>query len=173
MSSYPAPPSQWSSAGPPGPQPGRRGWAFGSELASWPARSAATFIDFAVTIWLPSRLPGELGFWLAVVLVVLNSIFMQSRTGQSLGKVLLGLQLVWPIRDENHDIMAAYVPLGRCTARIVLHVADLIGFIGFLRRLWDFHRQPFADSWTKTVVLAGRPMLPLRVATGRAKSMLD
>lgn len=178
MSDYPAPPSQWSSsASAPEPEPHRSGWLFGSPLASWPRRSVATLIDFGVTIWLPTLIFGNVAkLWFISILILVggNSVFMQARTGQSLGKVLLGVQLVWPVRAPGHGKIAAYPSLGLCTARVLLHSIDIIFFgIGFLRPLWNWKRQTFADSITKTVVLADKPPLALEPAPQQAKSLLD
>ena len=124
-------------------------------------------------MWLPILIfGGTLEFLVILALVGGNSVFMQSRTGQSLGKVLLGLQLVWPVRDADHGRLAAYPPPWRCAVRVPLHALDLMLFIGFLRPLWHRRHQTFADSITKTLVLAGRPMLNLEPPPPGAQSLL-
>jgi len=130
-------------------------------------------IDFFATMWLPAAvLPVSLQLWGMVVLIGANSVFMQARTGQSLGKVILGLQLVWPVRNTDHVPMGAYPSMLRNAARICLHALDLIFFIGLFRPLWDWHRQTFADKYTKVLVLAQRPLLTMGTAPKGAKSLL-
>jgi len=156
MSSYPMGPGQYTTAD------GARatsnvekpGMLGGFPLAAWPRRTAATVIDVLVTIWLPNELPAHIGGLVMVVLVVFNSVFMQSRTCQSFGKVIMGIYLVWPSRVGDDGMYPAYPSMLRCLLRIPAHLLDLIFFIGFLRPLWDPYRRTFADSTAKTVVFA-------------------
>ena len=142
-------------------------------LASWWWRVAAGLIDFGATIWLPvavldaaasvfGRSPhGGWELLIVVVLVVANSAVLQGVTGQSLGKVIFGLQLCRPVLDRDRQVPILALPgVVRCLWRLVLHVLldfPLFPFsIGFCRPLWAAKRQTFADRWVKTVVLAPR-----------------
>ena len=154
MSGFPdaPPPHTTAQSSNPGAVEVRPGTAFGLKLADWPRRTVATAIDVFLTLWLPGQLPANtVTIVLCLALVGFNSVFMQSRTGQSLGKVLVGIHLVWPADQDG--IVLAYPPLIRCLLRVVAHALDLILFIGFLRPLWNSTRQTFADSITKTLVM--------------------
>lgn len=156
------------------------GYYGGLRLANWGQRALAGLIDLIVTV----VLPGELLDWLisdtvrrplpdfpdyiveqpnpwndriaviVLVLFLLNTVFMQGRTGQSLGKLIVGVQLT---RAEPHGSAVAFsypgVPL--CLARLLAHFVDILSLgIGFLRPAWHPQRRTFADSLMKTVVLA-------------------
>jgi RDD family len=130
-------------------------------------------IDFFATMSLPTVvLPVSLQIWGMVVLIGANSVFMQARTGQSLGKVLLGLQVIWPVRNDDHVPMGAYPSMLRCTARICLQFIDVVSVIGLFRPIWDWHRQTFSDEFTKVLVLAQRPLLTMGTAPKGAESLL-
>lgn len=169
----PPPPAPYTTAHVPGtgPQASVRGMLLGARLASWPRRSAATFIDLALTVLIPVDVIGHsFGWWLCVALVAFNSGFMQTRTTQSFGKVILSIYLTWPVTDRQDENVAAKPSPIRCLLRIPLHLLDSIFLIGFLRPLWNNNRQTFADSITKTVVL-GEPMGFIR-APAHSRSIL-
>lgn len=76
-----------------------------------------------------------------------NRTFRQGRTGQSLGKQLLGLRLL------SERTMA---PVGAGTAflRELAHYLDgAVMDLGYLWPLWDHKRQTFADKICGTVVV--------------------
>lgn len=80
-----------------------------------------------------------------------NRVFRQGRTGQSLGKKLLGIRLL------NERTMA---PVGAGTAllRELAHYIDGVAmYIGYLWPLWDPKRQTFADKICGTVVVMDVP----------------
>jgi uncharacterized RDD family membrane protein YckC len=82
-----------------------------------------------------------------VAFLVWNSGYRQGRSGQSLGKSLLGTRLVCARSGEP-------VGVGRALGRQVAHLVDAIPLgAGFLRPLWDEHRQTFADKMCSTLVV--------------------
>lgn len=150
---------------PQGPPPERwgspRGYLFGAELAGWHLRVVAALIDFVVTLYLPGRLMMSLGIapdvvaMVQVTLVIWNSCVEQGRSGQSVGKRVLGIQLVRPVMRRTGRF-ATYPGVGRSLYRLFAHVLDVPFLplsIGGLRPLWHWHRQTFADTAAHTVVL--------------------
>jgi uncharacterized RDD family membrane protein YckC len=93
-------------------------------------------------------------YLLVIVLFVLNSGVLQGLTGQSIGKKVLGMQVVRGIIDPDRDklIVRPGWPWG--VARLALHVVDAFPcYIGFLAPLWTWRRQTFADMIANTAVL--------------------
>lgn len=148
-------------------------------LTSWPRRVAAFVVDqaaglaaaallvaayaLAITDLIGGQPPGW-GRPAAVMLVVasalvvvqlgwslLNRWIRAGRTGQSLGKRLLGIRLL----SEQTD---GPVGVGNAFLRDLVHLLDALPGLGFLWPLWDPHRQTFADKLMRTVVVdAPRP----------------
>jgi uncharacterized RDD family membrane protein YckC len=88
---------------------------------------------------------------LAVVLCLgfnlYNVVVRQGRTGYSLGKTLVGIQLV---RIDTGRPMG----VGRCLVRFFAHYVDTLAcYLGWLWPLWDARRQTLADKMTGTVVV--------------------
>ena len=81
----------------------------------------------------------SLGLW------VWNRGFLQARTGQSLGKKVVGLRLAREATGMNVGVVRALL-------RDLAHWFDcwLLG-LGFWFPLWDAKRQTFADKMAKTV----------------------
>lgn len=80
-----------------------------------------------------------------------NRVFRQGRTGQSLGKQLLGIRLL------NERTMAP-VGAGAAFIRELAHYIDGIAmYVGYLWPLWDPKRQTFADKLCGTVVVMDVP----------------
>jgi uncharacterized RDD family membrane protein YckC len=76
-----------------------------------------------------------------------NSGYRQGRTGQSLGKSVLGIRLV---RDGTGEP----VGFGRAVGRQVAHLLDGLPLgLGYLWPLWDEQRQTFADKVCSTLVV--------------------
>jgi uncharacterized RDD family membrane protein YckC len=76
-----------------------------------------------------------------------NSGYRQGRSGQSLGKSVLGTRLVSAHSGE---------PIGfvRSFGRQIVHLLDAIPLgLGYLWPLWDEHRQTFADKVCSTLVV--------------------
>jgi uncharacterized RDD family membrane protein YckC len=79
--------------------------------------------------------------------VLWNSGYRQGRSGQSLGKRVLGTRLVSVGSEE---------PVGfrRAVGRQIAHLLDGIPLgLGYLWPLWDEHRQTFADKVCSTLVV--------------------
>jgi uncharacterized RDD family membrane protein YckC len=79
--------------------------------------------------------------------LVWNSGYRQGRSGQSLGKSVLGTRLVGAHSGEP-------VGFGRALGRQVAHLLDAIPFgLGYFWPLWDEQRQTFADKICSTLVV--------------------
>ncbi len=75
-----------------------------------------------------------------------NRTFKQGRTGQSLGKRVMGLKLV-------EERTGRPVGAGMAFIRELAHTVDGFFYIGYLWPLWDDKRQTFADKILDTVVI--------------------
>lgn len=79
--------------------------------------------------------------------LVWNSGYRQGRSGQSLGKTVLGTRLVGETSGEP-------VGFGRAIGRQIAHLLDGMPLgIGYLWPLWDERRQTFADKVCSTLVV--------------------
>lgn len=168
MSMYPYPDPAAPAVGSYGNMPQNtaqpRQWRFGymadAKLASWPWRLASGAIDY-----LPLGLIynffamihiAVFGFFVTVVLGLLNSVYMQGTTGQSLGKRLVGTRLVSAVETGPWEFAFVYPGVGRSFGRYLAHFVDLLFFpvcIGLVRPLWQREHKTWADSIAKTVVL--------------------
>lgn len=145
----------------------RPGYLGEIRLASWPRRSLATLIDFAVTVYLPTLVQNQnVALVIIVILVLVNSVYLQARTYQSLGKVIMGISLGRPVYYEGRPNEMARPLYLRCLIRVLWHFFDLILFVGFLRPLWNSRRQTFADSISHTVVMVGKLSPPVTARPG-------
>ena len=82
-----------------------------------------------------------------LVFLVWNSGYRQGRSGQSLGKSVLGTRLVGAGSGEP-------VGFARAFGRQVVHLLDGIPLgLGYLWPLWDEQRQTFADKVCSTLVV--------------------
>ena len=86
------------------------------------------------------------GFLTGVGLVIWNRYLKQGRTGQSVGKKVLGLKLV----DER---TGQPIGAGMAFVRDLAHNLDGMVYVGYLWPLWDAKRQTFADKIIGTVVV--------------------
>lgn len=86
------------------------------------------------------------GLLLMLGIQIWNRAFRQGRTGQSMGKRVMGIRLV----DE-----ATGQPIGAGMAfvRDLAHTLDGAAYVGYLWPLWDDKRQTFADKILSTVVV--------------------
>lgn len=144
-----------------GPQP--KEWRFGymadAKLASWPSRLASGAIDY-LSLALILQLFGAmhviaLGWFLSIALFLLNSVYMQGTTGQSLGKRVMGSRLVSAVETGPWEFTFVYPGPARTFGRELAHIVDAIPFyLGFVRPLWQRQHKTCADSMAKTVVLA-------------------
>jgi uncharacterized RDD family membrane protein YckC len=88
-----------------------------------------------------------LGYVGLLVLLIWNQFVRQGRTGQSLGKQVLGTRLVSLQTGQPIGGLMAFV-------RYICHFLDgLPCYIGYLWPLWDDKRQTFADKIVNTVVV--------------------
>ncbi|GAB3442495.1 hypothetical protein GCM10027517_19650 [Phycicoccus ginsengisoli] len=78
-----------------------------------------------------------------------NRVFRMGRTGQSLGKRVMGIRLV---EEYTGQPMGA----GMCFVRELAHTLDGFFYLGYLWPLWDAKRQTFADKILSTVVVHPR-----------------
>jgi uncharacterized RDD family membrane protein YckC len=90
-------------------------------------------------------------YWITVLLVIgytiWNMYYRQGKTGQSIGKSVLGIKL---IKESTGEPLGGWL----CFGRYLLHLLDeLPCFIGFLWPLWDAKRQTFADKLVSSVVI--------------------
>lgn len=151
------------SAGPPETSNASDGPGFyrGTPMANWASRAGANLIDYLPLAIVVNAL-GGVGFWLYVLGMVANSVVMQGLTGQSLGKRVLGLKLgreilvVRPgMATNERAAYLVYPGIGVCALRQLAHVLDVLTFgVGYLRPLWHWQRQTFADSICRTYVTA-------------------
>ncbi len=87
---------------------------------------------------------------LALTLWVWNRGIRQGKTGQSIGKKIIGIHLI-------NATTGAPVGVGTALLRDLCHLTDWIFGIGFLRPLWDSQRQTFSDKIVGTYVKPHRP----------------
>lgn len=90
-----------------------------------------------------------IGFLAALGLQIWNRAFKQGRTGQSIGKKVMGIRLV----DEHSG---QPIGAGMAFVRDLAHALDGAVYIGYLWPLWDDKRQTFADKILNTVVVEVR-----------------
>ncbi|WP_422269571.1 RDD family protein [Mycobacterium sp.] len=131
-----------------------------NELADWHIRAAAFAVDVlpgvavvatTAQVWLaaPSQ---SLWWWVSIsVLVAAALATMVNRTvlpailGWSLGRALLGLEVVRPD--------GAAVGVGRLMSRELAHLLDTLSVcVGWLWPLWDPRKRTFADVLLRTEV---------------------
>jgi len=87
------------------------------------------------------------GSLVAFAIFIWNICLKQGKTGQSIGKGILGIKLIGEQTGQ---------PIGglMCFVRQLLHILDALPcMIGYLWPLWDDKRQTFADKILKTVVI--------------------
>ena len=77
---------------------------------------------------------------------IYNRWLVAGRTGQSLGKRVTKIKLVSKVTDAPIGPRNAFV-------RDLVHILDLITFVGYLWPLWDDERQTFADEIVRTIVV--------------------
>ena len=87
-----------------------------------------------------------IGFALMIGIQIWNRAFKQGRTGQSVGKKMMGIKLV----DEH---TGQPIGAGMSFVRDLAHALDGFLYIGYLWPLWDDKRQTFADKSLGTVVV--------------------
>jgi uncharacterized RDD family membrane protein YckC len=163
-SAPPPPPSQYGSPAPYGGRPGppsQYGATPGAPFAPWISRVGGNILDtliFGVPLIILAAIGGAIGggggtaivivaYLAALVLGLWNQVFRQGKTGQTIGKQIVGITL---IREQDGQ------PVGPLMAflRSLAHIVDAIPcYIGFLWPLWDAKNQTFADKICSTVVV--------------------
>jgi uncharacterized RDD family membrane protein YckC len=146
-----------------GPMLSRRAVLTGSPaLATYGQRVGAFLIDVGiptgllVTVLIAALLTRDLRMitvvyvlsaLVSIVFLLWNSGYRQGTSGQSIGKMALGVQLV--AQDTG-------LPVGfrRAVGRQVAHLLDGLPLgLGYLWPLWDEERQTFADKVCSTLVV--------------------
>jgi uncharacterized RDD family membrane protein YckC len=90
---------------------------------------------------------GAVLFLLPVAFFVWNFCLRQGRTGQTLGKSILGITLIGERTGQP-------VGAGLSFVRYLCHIVDSLPcYIGYFWPLWDAKRQTFADKIMSTVVV--------------------
>lgn len=145
-----------------------RGFVGGQPLASWPWRLASGAVDYlpALFVWylLAEIHAVWVGFVIFMAWLLFNSVYMQGKTGQSLGKRLTGDHLA-ASADTGDAWYLVYPGVTRCFFRLLAHLLDLFPgppfCIGLIRPAWQLRYRTFADSLAKTVVLSRRANVTL------------
>jgi uncharacterized RDD family membrane protein YckC len=163
--SAPPPPGQYGSPAPYGGQPtppSQYGATPGAPFASWISRVGGYILDtliFGVPLVILAGIGGAIGggggtaivivaYLAALVLGLWNQVFRQGKTGQTIGKQIVGIKL---IREQDGQPVGA----GMAFLRGLAHILDAIPcYIGFLWPLWDSKNQTFADKVCSTVVVS-------------------
>lgn len=117
-------------------------------------RILAGIIDYLLPMSLGIPLKeGGMDLWM--VFIIWNSILYQGKTGQSLGKKLLGMRLCY-IKEDPYAYFDLYELPGRwrCGFRLFAHWLDMPFLYGLLiRPLFHWRHRTFADSVASTVVI--------------------
>lgn len=173
MSTYSSPPSDPNAYGHPpngGPDFGHSSGAapVGGEYASWIARVAASLVDTLlalavgiIPLGIGAAMSGAdddgtartgalillLGYLLMLGVSIWNYVVRQGKTGQTVGKKVLGIRLI-------KEATGAPVGAGPAFGRIFVHIIDQLPcYVGYLWPLWDSKKQTFTDKLLATVVV--------------------
>jgi uncharacterized RDD family membrane protein YckC len=129
------------------------GGNFGGTLAEWPTRVAGTLIDGVIpfVIAVIGLVTGKAAiiilFYLAAIAFSIWNYLRQGKTGQTIGKGVMGTYLV---READGQ----YIGGGLSIVRAIAHIVDGIPcYVGYLWPLWDAKKQTFADKLMGTVVV--------------------
>jgi uncharacterized RDD family membrane protein YckC len=121
--------------------------------ANWGQRVGAYLIDVAPVLIVDLVLIrvsvglSLLGSLVALGWTIYNRWYLGGTTGQSIGKLALGIRLVSEETDQPIGMLMAFV-------RDICHFVDaIICYVGFLFPLWDAKRQTLADKIVKTIVI--------------------
>ncbi len=88
-----------------------------------------------------------LGVLLMIAIQLWNRVFKQGRTGQSVGKKMMGLKLVNATSGQPIGPGMAFV------RDLVNGVANQVVYLGYLWMLWDPNRQTLGDMVAKSTVI--------------------
>lgn len=89
-------------------------------------------------------------YTLAIALFALNFVLMAGRTGQTIGKRLVGIRVVM---ENGEPIGYANVLVRHCVGYAL---SSLAAFLGFLWVIWDPKQQGWHDKIARTVVVLAR-----------------
>jgi uncharacterized RDD family membrane protein YckC len=138
-------------------QYGGHGGYGGRGYAEWGQRVGAYLIDVLtmvpgyvivfIGIATESALLTVLGYLIAIGVAIWNIVIKQGRTGQSIGKSVLGIKV---IREQDGQVQG----IGMNFVRQLAHILDSLPcYLGYLWPLWDQKKQTFADKVMSTVVV--------------------
>jgi uncharacterized RDD family membrane protein YckC len=95
----------------------------------------------------------NLALLVCVLIVVGNSIVLQGLTAQSVGKKVLGMQVVRGVLSDQREELIVRPGVLWAFIRTISHALDAICYVGFFVPLFTARRQTFADMIANTVVL--------------------
>jgi RDD family len=96
----------------------------------------------------------NLTFLVCVLLAVGNSIVLQGLTAQSIGKKVLGMQVVRPVVSPENKRLFVRPGVLLTFLRMLAHIVDAIPcYLGFFAPIWTFQYQTFSDKIVNTWVL--------------------
>jgi len=105
----------------------------------------------------PANVPGLTAMLIGLVVAVpalawqiYNRWILAGRTGQSVGKRLLGIRLVSEDTGRPIGALNAFI-------RDLVHYVDAVACVGYLWPLWDPQRRTFADMIVRTLVVESEP----------------
>jgi uncharacterized RDD family membrane protein YckC len=88
-----------------------------------------------------------LGILISIAIAIWNRIFKMGRTGQSVGKKVIGLKL---IDDKTGQPIGA----GKCFLReLVSGIVNQVVYLSYLWMLWDADKQTLADKAVHSTVV--------------------
>jgi len=161
----PPPPPAYQ-APPPGYQPPPGVAAPATANSDWGTRALGYLIDYAPIVaiyivgWIIALILGQIAGILGALVLLLtwaaaigwwiwNRAIMSGRTGQSLGRKVMGTTLIGEASGQP-------IGAGNAFVRDLAHIIDsLVCYIGWLMPLWDGKRQTIADKIMTTVVVPG------------------
>lgn len=125
------------------------------ETAGFPERLVAIIID-VIILAIPNFiigliLPGQvLDFFVSVAIGVGYAVYFWTSSGQTIGKMIMGLKVV---HGESGELLDP----GTAVLRYVgYYVSAIPLFLGFLWVLWDPNKEGFHDKIAKTRVVKVR-----------------
>lgn len=119
-----------------------------------PRRATAICIDWMLPYLAMIIIGNDIFSTIAELAMMANSIVLQGMTGQSLGKMAVGLKLAYVPEKMSKRKWTFITPgVGRCALRYVLHILDLICLVGFFKALINPWGRSFADALTSCVVI--------------------
>lgn len=134
-----------------------RGFYRGRTLASGTSRLCSGAIDYAPAIFAYYWL-GTIGHVMAAAWLWWNVVYMQARTSQSIGKLVMGTRVVVPSLNPNNSNAYWAAPTSALlTWRLTINVLMIwmwpLAIIAWIRLCLNARQESFADSWSNTLVL--------------------